>query len=134
MALALQMFSAIEHGLAAGETVTTAVPDERWAWVALALVPEVGGNARRYQDLLRLGPPAEVFRSSSRALGTAVGEAAATAITGFGWRRVAQQQAALAARCGARLVLLDDPEYPPLLRPIELPPPFLLVRGELLPD
>jgi DNA processing protein len=134
MALALQMFSAIEHAVAARETVTTAVPDERWAWVALALVPEVGGNARRYQDLLRLGPPAEVFRSSSRALGTAVGAACAGAIAGFGWQRVAQQQAALAARCGARLVLLDDPEYPPLLRPIELPPPFLLVRGELLPD
>jgi DNA processing protein len=30
------------------------------------------------------------------------------------------------------LVLLDEPEYPVLLRPIDLPPPFLLVRGELL--
>ena len=130
MALALQMFSAIELGVATRETVTTA-PDEGWAWVALALVPEVGGNARRYHDLLRLGSPAEIFRSSSRALAGTVGDVCASAIVRFDWRRAAQQQATAAARCGARLVLLDDPGYPALLRPIELPPPFLLVRGSL---
>jgi DNA processing protein len=131
MALALQMFSATELGVAARETVTT-VPDERWAWVALTLVPEVAGNARRYHDLLRLGPPAELFRTSRRALASAVGEAPAAAISSFDWRRIAGQQAAAAARCGGKLVLLDDPGYPPSLRPIDLPPPFLLVRGELL--
>jgi DNA processing protein len=132
MALALHMFSAIELGVTARETATTQGSDERWASVALALVPEVNGNARRYQDLLRLGPPAEVFRSSSRSLAGSVGEACAAAVARLDWRRTAQQQASLAARCGARLVLLDDPEYPPLLRPIDMPPPFLLVRGELL--
>ena len=130
MALALQMFSVLELGDAARATVTR-VPDERWAWVALALVPGVGGNARRYQDLLQLGPPAEVFRASRRLLASVVGQTPATDITGFDWQRVADQQAELAARCGASLVLLDDPGYPALLRPIDLPPPFLLVRGGL---
>jgi DNA processing protein len=30
--------------------------------------------------------------------------------------------------------LLGDPEYPALLRPIDMPPPFLLIRGELLQE
>jgi DNA processing protein len=36
-----------------------------------------------------------------------------------------------AARVGARLVLLGDPDYPPPLATIPAPPPFLFVRGEL---
>lgn len=130
MALALQMFSASEQGVTALEAVTVA--DERWAWVSLGLVREVAANARHYHDLLRLGPPVEVFRASRRALVGSVGEGAATAVAGFDWRRAARQQAAAAARCQARLVLLEDAEYPPSLRAIDLPPPFLLVRGGLL--
>lgn len=130
MALALHMFSAIEPGVAALEAVT--MPDERWAWVALALVPEVQGNALRYHDLLRLGSPANLFETSRRTLAGAAGEKIAAAVAGFDWRRSARRQAEAAARCDARLVLLGDPEYPPSLRPIDLPPPFLLVRGEIL--
>jgi DNA processing protein len=130
MALALQMFSASELGVTALEAVTVA--DERWAWVSLGLVQEVAANARRYHDLLRLGPPAAVFRASRRALAGSVGEAAASAVRGFDWRRAADRQATAAARCEARLVLLEDAEYPPSLRAIDLPPPFLLIRGGLL--
>lgn len=130
MALALQMFSASELDVTALEAVTVA--DERWAWVSLGLVQEVAANARRYHDLLRLGPPAEVFRASRRALAGSVGEAVASAVTGFDWRRAADQQATAAARGGARLVLLEDAEYPSSLRAIDLPPPFLLIRGGLL--
>ena len=127
MALALHMFSAIEQDVTAPGTVT----DERWAWVALAMVSEVVGNARRYHGLLRLGSPAEVFRTPRQALSSAIGDGAAKAVASFPWREAARGQAAAATRCGARLVLLEDPDYPPLLRAIELPPPFLFVRGEL---
>ncbi|HWC03547.1 MAG TPA: DNA-processing protein DprA [Methylomirabilota bacterium] len=131
MALALQMFSAIQHhDLAAPEAVS--VTEERWAWVALALVREVCGNARRYHDLLRLGPPAEVLRMPRRQLAGAVGEQATAAVEAFDWRRAAHEQAAAAAGCGARLLVLDDAAYPASLRPIDLPPPFLLVRGALV--
>jgi DNA processing protein len=130
MALALHMFSAIELDEAPHETVTR-LSDERWAWVALALVPEVGPNVRRYHDLLQLGSPAEIFCTPPRELAGAVGEVAASAISRFDWERAARQQAALAARCEASLVPLDDPAYPSLLRSIDLPPPFLLVRGAL---
>jgi DNA processing protein len=129
MALALQMFSAIEHGVAALGTVRAA--DERWAWVALAQVPGITGNARRYHDLLGVGAPAEVFSKPRPVLAEIVGLEVAERLIAYDWRQAATEQAALAQRCGARLVLLPDAEYPVLLRPIDLPPPFLLVRGDL---
>jgi DNA processing protein len=130
MALALQMFSGIEHEVAALGTVT--VTDERWAWVALAQVPGILGNARRYSDLLDLAAPAEVFAKPRRVLAEIVGSEASERLIAWDWREAATDQAALAKRCGARLVLLTDADYPALLRPIDLPPPFLLVRGDLL--
>ena len=129
MALALQMFSAIEHGVAALGTVRAT--DERWAWVALAQVPGITGNARRYHDLLGVGAPAEVFSKPRPVLAEIVGLEVAERVIAYDWRQAATEQAALAQRCGARLVLLPDAEYPVLLRPIDLPPPFLLVRGDL---
>lgn len=130
MALALQMFSAIEHDVAALGTVRAA--DERWAWVALAQVPGITGNARRYHDLLLVGAPAEIFSKPRPVLAEIVGLEVAQRLIAYDWRRAATEQATLAQRFGARLVLLPDADYPVLLRPIDLPPPFLLVRGDLL--
>jgi DNA processing protein len=129
MALALHMFSVSEPPV--GTRQSAAATDERWAWVALAMVRQVGGNARRYDALLRLGAPADVFRTPGRAAASLVGDEVAAALAGFDWREVAEAQAEAAARCDARLVLLSDAEYPAALRAVDLPPPFLLVRGEL---
>ncbi len=129
MALALHMFSVAEPPVGMRESVIAA--EERWAWVALAMVREIGGAARRYDDLLRLGSPADVFRASRRALAGVVGDGVAHGLMAFDWRRAAGAQAAAAARCDARLVLVGDADYPAPLRAIDLPPPFLLVRGEL---
>ncbi len=41
---------------------------------------------------------------------------------------------ATAKRCHARICVLGDPWYPPLLRQIDNPPPILYVRGSLDPD
>jgi DNA processing protein len=128
MALALHVFSGPEPTVTMLEGRSPAV--ERWAWVALALVRPVATRARAYHDLLRLGSPADVFQASRRALAEVVGEEAAAAILALDWRRAARDQAAAATRCGARLVLTGDADYPAALRPIDLPPPFLLVRGE----
>jgi DNA processing protein len=124
------MFSALGRRVTRPEAVSVA--DERWAWVALALVQDVAANARRYHDLLGMGPPAELFGASHKALAGVVGEGAALAMASLDWRQAGRQQAAAADRCGARLVLLEDPDYPPSLRAIDLPPPFLLVRGRLV--
>src|SRR5262245_39576329 len=130
MALALQMFSA--SGPALMTLRAEVETDERWAWVALALVREVTGRARRYHDLLRLGSPVDVFSAPRPALAELVGNEAAAALLAFDWPRAAREQAAAAAAYGARLVLLGDPDYPASLRPIDLPPPFLIVQGEML--
>ncbi len=105
--------------------------DERWAWVALALVPDVGWNARRYHDLLGIGTPAELFRASRRALAARVGDELATAVTGFDAKDAMARQRAAAEQGGARLLTLEDAEYPATLRNVALPPPFLFVRGTL---
>jgi DNA processing protein len=128
MALALHVFSASEPTVMTLDLRPPA--DERWAWVALALVRPVISRGRTYHDLLGLGSPAEVFGTSRHALAGVAGEEVATAISAFDWRQAAQDQSRAADRCGARLVLLGDPDYPAALRPIDLPPPFLLVRGE----
>jgi DNA processing protein len=123
------MFSASEHHV--GTLKSVVGTEERWAWVALAMVREVQGNARRYSDLLRLGPPAEVFLMSRQALAGTAGEEVAAGLTGFDWRGAVRSQAEAAARCEARLVLVGDAAYPASLRAVDLPPPFLLVRGEV---
>jgi DNA processing protein len=105
--------------------------DDRWAWVALALVPEVGWNVQRYHELLTVGSPAELFRASRRALADKIGERLATSVTTFDATGSIARQRALAAESHARLLTLDDPEYPASLKSIALPPPFLIVRGGL---
>jgi len=105
--------------------------DDSWAWVALALVPGIGWNARRYHDLLGVGSPSEVFRASRRTLAAAVGEELATAIKAFDVAGAIARQRAAAERKEARLLTLGDTDYPAALKAITLPPPFLLVRGTL---
>ncbi len=100
-------------------------------WVALALVPEVGWNARRYHELLGIGQPAAVFRASQRALATRVGDELAAAVKAFDAMGTAERQHAAAQAAGARLVTLQDAEYPAGLKNVPLPPPFLFVRGAL---
>lgn len=42
----------------------------------------------------------------------------------------AEQELALAHQTGARLVAIGEPDYPPLLRHVEAPPPLLALRGD----
>ena len=111
MALALQMFSAIEHGVAAHEAVTAA--DERWAWVALAQVP---GSRGMRGATMTSWPRYRPRRSSRRPAGPSPGSSGRSprgASSRFDWRQVvAPAGGAGAARCGARLVLLPDAGLP----------------------
>jgi DNA processing protein len=108
--------------------------DDRWAWVALMLTPDVGWNAGRYHELLSLGSPAELFRASQRALAGKVGDTLAAGLRRFDAGEAMERQRAAAERSAARLVTLEDEEYPPALKQIPLPPPFLFVRGTLARD
>lgn len=106
--------------------------NERWSWVALALVPAVGWNARRYHELLDMGSPAELFRASRRALAARVGDGLARAIKAFDAVAIGDRQRAAAERSHARLVTLADADYPAALRNAPPAPPFLFVRGTLV--
>jgi DNA processing protein len=108
--------------------------DDRWAWVALALAPGVGWDAVRYQRLLSLGSPAELFRASRRALAEKLGDQSAARLRDFDASGAMEGQRAAAERSEARLVTLEDAEYPVPLKQSALPPPFLFVRGALLRD
>jgi DNA processing protein len=44
---------------------------------------------------------------------------------------IADRESAEAERLGARIVTLEDPDYPPSLRQLSPPPPVLYLRGEL---
>lgn len=106
--------------------------DERWEWVALAMVP--GLSPGRYHALLAQETPPEIFRASRRALAARVGAKMAKAISEFDRDRAIGRQRREAERVGARPVTLKDADYPPALRVIPLPPPFLFVRGSLAPE
>jgi DNA processing protein len=108
--------------------------DERWAWVALSLAPGIGLNERRYHELLGLGSPAAVLRASRAALAERVGAALAARLAAFDARSAIEHQRAAAERSGASLLTLEDPGYPPALKQIAFPPPFLLVRGTIVPE
>jgi DNA processing protein len=105
--------------------------DDRWQWVALALVDAIGWNAPRYHECLAIGAPGELFRTPRRVLAGRLGDAVAAAVAGFDAEAAADRQRIAAERQGARLVTLADPDYPAALRSVPLPPPFLFVQGEL---
>lgn len=42
----------------------------------------------------------------------------------------AEAELRLAEKCGARFVAIGEPDYPPMLRRMDLPPPLLAIRGE----
>jgi DNA processing protein len=106
--------------------------DDRWMWVALALVDAIGWNAPRYHGCLAIGTPGELFRASRRALAGRLGDELAAAIAGFDEEAAVARQRRAAERHGARLVTLADADYPVALRNVPLPPPFLFVRGDVL--
>jgi DNA processing protein len=103
------------------------------AWVALRMVRGVGPVV--YQGLLRaFGEPAAIFRASVHALECAgVRPEVARAIRTFAEWQAADRQLERLARAGAALVTWSDDRYPPNLRQIHDPPPFLFVKGELQP-
>ena len=108
--------------------------DDILFWFQLKSVPGVG-NLLFKRLIERFGTPSAALSATRAALLAVegVGEHLAQAI-----RHSARPAAAAAAaeieralRLGCRLVTLTDPDFPPLLREIPDPPPFLYVHGDL---
>lgn len=117
---------------------------ERESWAILASVSKVGpatlahlvgrfGEARRVVELAALGGRRALQDACREREGDSaeplLDEIVAAAIE----ERARAPQIALEPiqRLGLRVLLLSDPEYPPRLLAIELPPPVLFVRGAL---
>ena len=112
-----------------------APPDERRALVGLASVPGVGPSRVRAL-LARFGSAGAVLQARASALATVdgVGRQTAAAIAAFdGWAEV-DRQLDRAEAVGARLVPLRDGEMPARLGQLYDPPPYLWVRGALVPE
>ena len=106
--------------------------DDILSWFQLKSVPGVG-NLLFKRLIERFGTPAAAL-SAARADLLAVegvGEHLAEAIRHPARPAGAAAEIERTLRQGCRLVTLTDPDFPPLLREIPDPPPFLYVRGDL---
>ncbi len=115
-----------------GKRMTTrdqAIPEDRLAWLAMALAPTLG--PRRILDAMRqIERPAELFSLSLTELESlALPAAAAQFLFDGKGREVAEQQQIRAAEVGAQIVCFSDKLYPERLREIYDPPPVLWIRG-----
>lgn len=106
----------------------TADLDDALLWVALSLIPGLGGEGCR-RLLARFGPPREIFAAAHSTLALEVKpEIAALIAAGPDQRNLASTRAWLESP-GNRLVTLADEDYPRTLLEIPDPPPLLYLKG-----
>lgn len=101
-------------------------------WIALRVIPLVGTIT--FHRLLRhFGTPRGVLQASADELRQVPGlhAAAIGSILSFDPRPIAERECLAIERSGARIVTCQMEEYPPLLREIHDPPPFLYVKGSI---
>lgn len=120
-----------------------AAPSEPEAWAVLlsvdglgpagfgALLAAYGGGREILDAAARRGAPARFARIAAEGdgrtpFGVKVGEEIVTVAADL------PERLATLRASGLSIVTLDDPAYPPRLRTTDLPPPVLLVRGDVL--
>ena len=105
--------------------------EEELHWIALRLVPGLG-TRRAGQLIESFQTPQAIFRASSADLQAAglSGGVAQSISSGCAFDEAVEQQQKM-IDCGARLISMTDPLYPPRLRQIFDPPIALFVRGSV---
>jgi len=100
-------------------------------WLALRRVHGAGPRTCRLL-LERFGSAEQIFKATEEELTTAgIGRNVARAIAGFNDFAPLEKELCELPRLGARLVRWTDADYPPNLKQIADPPPFLMARGLL---
>jgi len=114
---------------------TSSAPSEQWRyWIALRLVRGVG-NVTFRELLARFDSPQAVLRASPKELIDAgVHTEVARAIATFAQWRVVDLELQKIAKAGVQLITQAEPKYPENLTHLHDPPPFLYVRGSLVPE
>jgi len=103
-------------------------------WLALRRIHGVGPRTCRLL-LERFGSAEQIFKASAEEVSAAgVGRKVADAIVGFKDFAPLEKELCELPRIGARLVRWNDPDYPPNLKQIADPPPYLVLRGTLHPE
>ncbi len=116
----------------AGIGVRIGSVDKRSAYIALNLLPGIG--PLRIRRLLEFfGDPAAVLAAPESALAriSGIGPSLARLIHEWEQRVDVGAELELAERSGVRILTIEDPEYPVMLREIHDPPVCLYVRGNL---
>jgi DNA processing protein len=103
---------------------TTLNPQERLDWLRLIRTDNVG-PVTFYGLLQRFGSAAAALAALPE-LARKGGRSGLKACP----RAEAERELAAVARCGARLVAWGEPDYPPLLAPLEDAPPLITVLGQ----
>jgi DNA processing protein len=100
-------------------------------WLALRRVHGAGPRTCRLL-LERFGSAEQIFKATEDQITAAgVGRKVAAAIAGFNDFAPLEKELCELPRLGARLVRWTDDEYPPNLKQIADPPPYLVARGLL---
>ncbi|HWQ70522.1 MAG TPA: DNA-processing protein DprA [Patescibacteria group bacterium] len=105
---------------------------EQDAWLALALIPEVG-SATFYRLREALGSVEAVLRADREAIAQVPGisRQVAQAIASFPWRDTLDRELRVIETRGLGLRRFGDEGYPELLAAIHSPPPVLYLRGTM---
>lgn len=113
----------------------TPTPSRREHLIALNAAPSLSRPAayRLAQELDRWAGSSDPPERLAAEAGVPRAQMERALATLAGARALAGRELERAERLGARVVTLDDPAYPPVLRQLTLPPPVLYVRGELPP-
>ncbi len=109
-------------------------PPEKWfPWFALKSIPGIG-NILFKRLIDKFSSPQKVFVASIQQLVqiSGISESLALKIKSFKFKEAIRKEIDHVIEKGFHIVTFSDMNYPPLLRQIPDPPPFLYVSGELL--
>ncbi len=103
-------------------------------WLGLRLIPGVG-SVRFARLVGNLGSPGAVLGAARARLEAVagIGPELAEAISRKRWGRDPEKELDRLYKMKARVVTLEDQDYPPLLAQVYAPPPVLFLRGDLAP-
>jgi DNA processing protein len=110
-------------------------PEKWFPWFALKSIPGIG-NILFKRLIENFSSPKKVFAASVQDLSQIIGisENLALRIKSFKFKDTIKKEIDDVIEKGFHIITFSDSDYPPLLRRIPDPPPYLYVSGKLLPQ